>query len=95
MAGAIRRPLIGGLTAAGGVVALVVGLAAIDERVRNEVARAIAGSAASDEIVTAGSRLQDIALVVAQAVRYQSIEHAPMVILALAAAVLVLFMTRT
>lgn len=95
MAGIIRRPIYGGLTAGGGLLALVVSLALIDERMRNELARAFTDGAPPGELVTLGAQLRDLALVAAQAVRYQSIEHAPMVIFALAAAVLVLFMTRT
>lgn len=95
MAGVIRRPFSSGLAAAGGLCALVIGLAAIDDRVRDQVARAFISGGPTEEIASVGSRLQEMAMIAAQAVRDQSIEHAPMVIFALAAMVLVLFMTRT
>ena len=95
MAGVIRRPLSSGLAAAGGVCALLVGLAAIDERVRDAVASAIRGHGPTREIASVGTRLEELAVVLASAVRDQSIEHAPMVIFALVAMVLLLFLTRT
>ena len=94
----MRRPSVfGGITAASGAVALVAGLAMIDLRVRDHVGLVLKGSPGntSDELATIGARLQDLLLVAVQAVRNQSIEHAPLVIFALAALVLVLFMLRT
>jgi hypothetical protein len=91
----MRRPFAGALTAAGGLLALVIGLAAIDERVRDQVTRVIQRGGPTEELTTMGARLQDLVAIGAQAVRDQSIEHAPLVIFALAAAVLVLFMLRT
>lgn len=95
MAGVIRRPFSGGFAAAGGMVALLIGLAAIDDRVRDQLTLAVAHRGPTEEIAGIGSRVQDMATILAQAVRDQSIAHAPMVIFALAAMVLVLFMTRT
>jgi hypothetical protein len=95
VAGVMQRPFSSGLAAAGGLCALLIGLAVIDDRVRNQMALAFTRRGPTEEIATAGSRLQELAMVVAQALRDQSIEHAPMVIFALAAMVLVLFMTRT
>lgn len=95
MAGITRRPFAGLVSAAGGIFALLVGLAAIDLRVRDQIARALAGEGATQEIASVGSRVEELAWIVAHAVRDQSIEHAPMVIFALAAMVLLLFMTRT
>ena len=91
----IRRPFSGALTTAGGLCALLIGLAAIDDRVRDQIARAFTSRGPTDEITTLGSRLSDMVLIAAQAARDQSIEHAPLVIFALAAAILVLLMTRT
>ena len=91
----IRRPFAGGLTTVGGLLALAIGLAAIDDRVRDQFARVFTSRGPTQEITTLGSRLNDIALIAAQAVRDQSIDHAPLVIFALAAAILVLLMTRT
>ena len=92
---AIRRSVTSGLTASGGVLALLVGLALIDERVRERLSRLFSSRAASGEIATAGARLQEMTEVLALAVRDQSIEQAPLVIFGLAAIVLLLFMLRT
>jgi hypothetical protein len=88
------RPFAGPLSAAGGVLALVVGLAAIDSRVRDQVVR-LAGLRPATEIASVGGYVQDFVLVVVQAVRDQSMERAPLVIFTLAAMVLVLFMLRS
>jgi hypothetical protein len=95
VAGVIRRPFSGGLAAAGGMVALLIGLAAIDDRVRDQMTLAITRRGPTEEVANFGTQLQDMAAILAQAVRDQSIAHAPMVIFALAAMVLVLFLTRT
>jgi hypothetical protein len=80
--------------AAGGLCALLVGLAAIDDRVRDQVARVFARQGPTAEMASIGSRLEEMAVIVAHAMRDQSLEHAPMVIFAVAALVLVLFLTR-
>jgi hypothetical protein len=90
-----RNSVFGGFTAAAGFGALVAGLALIDVRVRDELARLLTGHPPSGDFVTVGQRLQTVAAVAVQALRDQSIEHAALVIFALAALVLVLFMTRT
>jgi hypothetical protein len=91
-----RGQLSGGLTALGGLLAVVVGLAIIDYRVRDHLAGLVAGRRLpSGELASFGARLQDLLLVVLQAVRDQSLDHAPLVIFALAATVLVLFMLRS
>ncbi len=91
----IRRPFAGGLTTAGGLLALVIGWAAIDGRVREEIARAFTSRGQSSEITVFGSRLTDMAMIAARTVRDQSIEHAILAVFALGAAILVLLMTRT
>jgi hypothetical protein len=90
----IRRPVFSGLTAVGSVGALVAGLAMIDPRVREEITT-IFSRRASDDLAKVGTRMQDLIAVVLVAVRDQSIDHAPLVIFALAAIVLVMFMMRT
>ena len=49
----------------------------------------------TDAIAGIGGRITEVVAIVAQAMRSQSLEHAPLVIFALAATVLVLFMLRT
>jgi hypothetical protein len=85
----------GSLTVIGGLCALVVGLAVVDERVRVRLAGLANAQTASGEIASAGTKLRELAEVVAVAVRDQSIDNAPLVIFGLAAMVLVLFMLRT
>jgi hypothetical protein len=91
----IRRPFSGALTSAGGLFALLIGLAAIDERVRDQVVRTFTTRGPADEITTFGSRLGGTAMIAAQAVRDQSVEHAPLVIFAVVAAIILVLMTRT
>ena len=89
-----KRPFAGVFAAVGGVLALIVCLAAIDTDVRQQVAGIFTG-AAPTEVTSVAADVRDLGLVVVQAVNDQSIEHAPLVIFALAASVLVLFMLRT
>lgn len=90
-----RRSYSGGFVAAGSFCTLLLGLAVVDDRVRDRIALAFAGGGPTREITTVGSRLSEIALIAFQAMRDQSIEHAPLVIFSLAAMVLVLLLTRT
>ena len=73
---------------------LLLLLIAFDPRVREQVSlRAV--SRPSVEIVTAGAKVHDLATVLAEVARDQSATHAPLLIFALAATVLTLFMLRT
>lgn len=92
-----QRPFAGVFAAVGGVLALVVCLAAIDGDVREEVARLsrLSSGGAPTAMGAVSADVRDLGVVVIQAVGDQSIEHAPLVIFALAATVLVLFMLRT
>jgi hypothetical protein len=91
----MQRSTSGLFTTGAGAVALVIGLAAIDERVHEEVSALVTGRAGSGELLSFGARLQELAFVALQAVRDQSIEHAPLTLFALAALVLFLLMLRT
>jgi hypothetical protein len=77
------------------LVVLLVALVSIDDRVRQHVASMVSTSPNSSELAGAGKEITTLALVVFDAVKDQSVAHAPMVIFALAATVLVLFMLRT
>jgi hypothetical protein len=90
-----RVSLVNGLSAVGGTLMLVAGLALIDGRVREQFGRLASGRAPSGDLADLGTRLQGLLEVAMQALRDQSMAHAPLVIFALAALVLVLFMTRT
>jgi hypothetical protein len=67
----------------------------MDPRVREQIAAIGSGRRPSGELVTAMARLQDIVVLAIQAVRDQSLQHAPLTIFVLAAALLLAFMLRT
>lgn len=80
----------------GTVVALLLTLAMMDERVREQITLRLDSPAhASAEIADAGGQLRDLAWVAYDAVRDQSIEHAPMVTFVLAGIVFLIVMLRT
>jgi hypothetical protein len=91
----LRGRLNGAAMGLAGITALVIGLAAIDDRVGTELARLIEGRGPSDEIIRISAQIEHAVLALAQSVSYHSIEQAPLTIFALAALVLVLFMLRT
>ena len=81
------------LTVAGGLCALIAGMAAIDSDVHRELARVMSGQA-SPQIVSIGWRLREFATVAAHAMKAQGMENSVLVIFGLAAIVLVVFMLR-
>jgi len=91
----MRRATTSFITTGAGVCAIVVGLAVIDERVRSEVAALVSGHGGSGEIASFGGRIQELGMIALQAVRDQSIEHAPLTLFALVALVLFSLMLRT
>ena len=91
----MRRATTSFITTGAGVCAIVVGLAVIDERVRSEVASLLSGHAGAGEIAGFGGRVQELGMIAMQAVRDQSIEHAPLTLFALVALVLFSLMIRT
>ena len=89
-----RRAFGEGLMSAGVLALLLVTLVAIDPRVKEQVyLRWSAPSTA--QISTAGASVRDMTSVVLDAVRDQSLEHAPLLIFGLVATVLVMSMLRT
>ena len=82
------------LLAAAALVVLLVALVAMDDRVKEQISMRFGGPQASTEIVAAGTQARGLAWVAFDAVRDQSLEHAPLTIFAIAATVLVLFMLR-
>src|SRR5262249_28164773 len=89
----MRRAFGEALLSAGTVIVGLFGLVSLDDRVRGEVA--IRWSTPTQELASAGHHASALTAVIAQAARDQSLAHAPMLIFALAATVLVLFMLRT
>ena len=74
-------------------LALVLGgLALVDPRVRDRLTQLVSGG---DGISTWDHRLADLGGTIITALRYQSLENGPLMIFAVAGAVLFLFMIRT
>lgn len=90
----LRSALGDVLVSAGALTILLITLAALDGRVREQVALRLNRARASTDLVLATTQIRDLAIVVFEAARDQSIERAPLVIFALVATVLVLFMLR-
>ena len=82
------------LMSAGTVVILLLVLTAADDRVRDALSKRVVAHP-SMELASAGRQVRDFTTVIAEAARDQSLGHAPLLIFALAGAVLVLFMLRT
>jgi hypothetical protein len=91
----MRRVLGDALVSLGALAALLTTLVLVDDRVREQVSLRLSGTRPSDELVNAGTHLRTLVTVVLEALRDQSVEHAPMLLFVLAATVLVLFMLRT
>ena len=91
----MRRVVSDALISLGAVLLLLVALVSIDERVRERVERLVTTPPSSSEIVGVGSEIENVSTLMYKAARDQSVEHAPMVIFAVAAVVLVGFMLRT
>jgi hypothetical protein len=91
----LRERVHGALTATVGLLLFVGGLALIDGRVRRQLATMFAAPGPTEELVAFNERLGELLFIALQAIRDQTIEHAPLVIFSLAAAVLMLFMMRT
>jgi hypothetical protein len=90
----MRRQFRDSLISVGAVVILLLLLVAMDDRVRDQVALRVVAHP-TVELASAGRQARDLTTVISEAVRYQSIGHAPLLIFALAATVLMLAMLRT
>jgi hypothetical protein len=73
-------------------LALLVGLVSLDARVRERFGELVFGAGSVSSLGDRASMLVDA---LSTAVRYQSIENAPLLVFATVGAVLVLFMVRT
>jgi hypothetical protein len=74
---------------------LLVMLLSVDDRVRDRVSGVFGGAPNSSQLVGAGKEVTGLVTVVYEAVKDQSVEHAPLAIFTVAGTVLVLFMVRT
>jgi hypothetical protein len=90
-----RRPALGEAAMSVGAVAVLLAvLTGMDGRVR-EVLGFGGVARPGNEVAEAGGRIRDAVLVIFEVARDQSLDHAPLMIFALAATVLVLLMVRT
>jgi len=91
----VRKRAVGeALMSVMGLGVLIATLAAMDERMREQVMLRVNGDPAA-ELASAGATVRSLTAVVVEAVRDQSIEHAPLVIFVVIGALLLLFMLRT
>jgi hypothetical protein len=90
----MRRVFGDALISLGALTVLLITLVSIDPRVSEQMSRYV-GTSGSSAMTTIGGQVRHVAMVVFSAARDQSIENAPLMIFALAATVLVLFMLRT
>jgi hypothetical protein len=90
----MRRAFGEALMSAGTVAILLVALVAVDDRVREEISRRLA-TPPSVDLASAEHQVRNLTSVIVAAARDQSLTHAPLLIFAMAATVLVLFMLRT
>lgn len=91
----MRRVLNDAIVTGGSALALVLVLVIWDDRVRAQVGMVFDPQHPRAALMSAGGRIAEAASIVAVAAKSQSVAHAPLVIFALAATVLVLFMFRT
>ena len=88
----MRRVFGDAVISFGAVMALLVMLVSVDPRVRYQLSSAWDGSGATTSV---SKDLVEVSSVVLQALQDHGIANAPLMIFALAATVLVLFMLRT
>src|SRR5689334_5024399 len=92
----VRKRAFGdALISVGTLVVLLAILASFDPRVREQLSWRMNPSRAPEQVAQAGSTARALLAVVFDAMRAQSIDHAPLVIFVLAGVVLLLVMQRT
>ncbi len=89
-----RRAFGEALMSIGTVAIVLLVLISIDDRVRSEFTQRYLSNP-TQEVASAGQHASHLTTVIAMAAREQSLAHAPLLIFALAATVLTLFMLRT
>jgi hypothetical protein len=89
------RRRTGAFTTVASIGAVVLGLAVLDVRVRDQISALAAGRRPSGELAGAGRHLHDLAFAYFDAVRDQSLSHMSLAVFALGALVLLIFMLRS
>ena len=90
----MRRAFGDAMISIGAVLLLLMMLVTVDPRVREQVSGAWGGPGASP-VATISSQMREVTSVVLSAARDHGLDNAPLMIFALVATVLVLFMLRT
>ena len=90
----MRRVFGDALISAAALVVLLVGLVAIDDRVRDRVLSVIRTGEVSSSVGSVTSLAGDVAEILMMAARDQSLDHAPLAVFVVAATALVLAMLR-
>jgi ABC-type xylose transport system permease subunit len=90
----VRRAFGDALISAAALLVLLVGLVAIDDRVRDRVLSVIQTGDVSSSVGSVTSVASDVAGVLMMAARDQSLDHAPLAVFVVAATALVLAMLR-
>ena len=91
----MRRAFGDTMISVGALAALLATLVLVDDRVREQVSMRFNGRTPTAEFHDASARVSDIGHVVMMALRDRGLEHGPILIFAIAAVVLVIFMLRT
>jgi hypothetical protein len=90
----MRRALTDTLVSAAALLVVLIGLAAIDERVRERVVSAVREADLSSSVSSIANVGGDVAGIMLLAARDQSVDHAPMAVFVVSATILVLAMLR-
>ena len=90
----MRRAFGDAVISAAALVVLLVGIVAIDDRVRERVSSVIRTGEVSSSIGSVTSIASDVAGVLMVAARDQGLDHAPLAVFVVAATALVLAMLR-
>jgi hypothetical protein len=89
-----RRAFGEALMSVGTVALVLMVLISFDDRVREEFSQRYMSNP-TQEVASVGQQARHVTTVIATAAHQQSMAHAPMLLFALAAAVLTVFMLRT
>ncbi|MGE3510107.1 MAG: hypothetical protein AB7N65_14625 [Vicinamibacterales bacterium] len=95
MSATLQSRIRGGLGATASLLAIAGGMTVMNEGLRRQVERLVAGDGASPELRSSAQRLASAAGVALDALRDQSVDLAPLTIFALSAIVLLLILIRT
>jgi hypothetical protein len=90
----MRRAFGDAVMTLGSAMVLVLALVAMDDRVREQISLRLSAQP-TVELARTGSQVRNLTGVMFEAAKYQSVEHAPLVIFAVAGTVLFVFMLRT